>query len=519
MYRLQSYVSGRWESGNGTPRPLLNPATEEQVAETTTEGIDFAAALTHARDVGGPALRALTFAQRGELLKAMSRALHEHREELIDLEALNNGATRGDAKFDVDGATGTLAWYARQGRQLGDTRWQVCGESEKLSSGARFIGQHVRLPRPGVAVHVNAFNFPGWGTFEKVAVALLSGMPIVSKPATATALTAWRMAQIIVEANILPEGAFSFIAGSTGDLLDHLGPQDCVAFTGSAQTGAWFRSLPAVRELSTRMGIEADSLNAAVLGPDVSVGDEIWHTFIRNIVKDMTQKTGQKCTAIRRVMVPEAIADSVAEALTEELARIKVGNPADSSVNMGPVATAQQLTDTRAGIELLSQQADIVCGGTAPVQGHGSPDGKGFFVSPTVLKARSAREATHVHQHEVFGPCTTILPYDGNAQEAADLVALGQGCLVSSVYTNERNWLGDFLMNAGPWNGRVQAVSKKVADQSLPPGMVLPNQIHGGPGRAGGGEELGGLRGMEFYTQRVAIQGDLGMLRKIFQLS
>lgn len=519
MYRLQSYVSGRWESGTGTPRPLLNPATEEQVAETTTEGIDFAAALTYARDVGGPALRALTFAQRGETLKAMSRALHEHREELIALEALNNGATRGDAKFDVDGATGTLAWYARQGRQLGDTRWQICGESEKLSSGARFIGQHVRLPRPGVAVHVNAFNFPGWGTFEKVAVALLSGMPIVSKPATATALTAWRMAQIIVEADILPEGAFSFVAGSTGDLLDHLGPQDCVAFTGSAQTGAWFRNLPAVRELSTRMGIEADSLNAAVLGPDVSVGDEIWHTFIRNIVKDMTQKTGQKCTAIRRVMVPDAIADSVAEALAEELARTKVGNPADSSVTMGPVATAQQLQDTRDGIELLSQQADIVCGGTAPVQGHGSPEGKGFFVSPTVLKARNAREATHVHQHEVFGPCTTILPYNGEAQEAADLVALGQGCLVSSVYTNERNWLGDFLMGAGPWNGRVQAVSKKVADQSLPPGMVLPNQIHGGPGRAGGGEELGGLRGMEFYTQRVAIQGDLGMLRKIFQLS
>ena len=267
------------------------------------------------------------------------------------------------------------------------------------------------------------------------------------------------------------------------------------------------------------MGIEADSLNAAVLGPDVSVGDEIWHTFIRNIVKDMTQKTGQKCTAIRRVMVPDAIADSVAEALAEELARTKVGNPADSSVTMGPVATAQQLQDTRDGIELLSQQADIVCGGTAPVQGHGSPEGKGFFVSPTVLKARNAREATHVHQHEVFGPCTTILPYNGEAQEAADLVALGQGCLVSSVYTNERNWLGDFLMGAGPWNGRVQAVSKKVADQSLPPGMVLPNQIHGGPGRAGGGEELGGLRGMEFYTQRVAIQGDLGMLRKIFQLS
>ena len=290
----------------------------------------------------------MSFAERGELLKAMSRALYEHREELIALEALNNGATRGDAKFDIDGATGTLAWYAKLGKEMGDARWQLCGDSDRLSSGARFIGQHIRVPREGVAVHVNAFNFPGWGTFEKVAVAILSGMPVISKPATATALTAWRMAQIVVDADILPAGVFSFIAGSTGDLLEHLGPQDCIAFTGSAQTGAWFRELPAVRQLSTRIGVEADSLNAAVLGPDVAVGDEVWHTFIRNIVKDMTQKTGQKCTAIRRIMIPEAIADAVAETLTEELAGLKIGNPADSSVGMGPLATAQQLRDARA---------------------------------------------------------------------------------------------------------------------------------------------------------------------------
>jgi oxepin-CoA hydrolase/3-oxo-5,6-dehydrosuberyl-CoA semialdehyde dehydrogenase len=248
------------------------------------------------------------------------------------------------------------------------------------------------------------------------------------------------------------------------------------------------------------------------------VGDEVWHTFIRNIVKDMTQKTGQKCTAIRRIMIPEAIADAVAETLTEELAGLKIGNPADSSVGMGPLATAQQLRDARAGVQLLSEEADIVCGGTDPVEGVGSPAGKGFYIAPTVLRARDAATAEKIHSHEVFGPCTTLLPYSGDATEAASLVARGQGCLVSSVYASDRSWMRDFLLAAAPWNGRVQAVSKKVADQTLPPGMVLPNQVHGGPGRAGGGEELGGARGMEFYTHRVAIQGDLGLLRKILEL-
>lgn len=518
MIRLQSYVEDQWHAGEGAPRDLVNPATEAVIAQTTTAGINFAAALEHARSVGGPALRAMTFAERGALLKSWSRALHAKREELLALSTQCNGATRGDSKFDVDGATATLAAYARYGKHLGDVTFQIDGGSEKLSSGARYVGQHVRLPRPGVAVHINAFNFPAWGTFEKAACAILAGMPVVTKPATATAPLAYRMVQILVDEGLVPAGVLSFVAGPAGDLLDHLSHQDTLAFTGSAQTGAWFRKLPGIVESSARINIEADSLNAAVLGPDVAVGDAVWHTFLRNVVTDLRQKTGQKCTAIRRVFVPTDRLDDVCAALTEELARITVGNPEDSSVTMGPVATAAQLRDVRAGITLLSEQATLVTGGIDPVQGQSAPEGKGYFVAPTLLRADDAHAATSVHDHEVFGPCTTVLGYDGSASQAAALVARGKGCLVSSVYASDQAWNAEFLFAAAPWNGRVVAINKKVADQGLAPGMVLANQVHGGPGRAGGGEELGGLRGLDFYTNRVAIQGDLGQLRKIFGL-
>ncbi len=518
MIRLKSFVQDRWEAGSGKTALLVNPATEAVLAETTTEGVDMGAAMAHARDVGGPTLRAMSFAERGALLKEMARALHTHREALLDTSTANNGATRGDSKFDIDGATGTLASYARLGKALGDARFQVDGDSEKLGSGARYVGQHLRLPRPGVAVHIGAFNFPAWGTFEKAACAILAGVPVVSKPATATALVTFQMVEILVEAGILPPGVFSFVAGPAGDLLDHLGPQDALAFTGSAKTGAWFRQLPGVLQRGARINIEADSLNAAVLGPDVSVGDAVWHTFVRNVVTDIRQKTGQKCTAVRRVMVPTDKVDAVCDALVAELDRVVVGDPVDSAVHMGPVATASQLRDARAGIALLAEQCRIVRGGGDAVQGQGAPDGKGYYIAPTLLRALDANTADKVHQHEVFGPSATVLPYGGGAVEAAGLVARGEGCLVSSVYASDRDWMGDFLFAAAPWNGRVVAINDKVADQGLPPGMVLPDQVHGGPGRAGGGEELGGARGMDLYTNRVAIQGDLGHLRKIFDL-
>jgi 3,4-dehydroadipyl-CoA semialdehyde dehydrogenase len=517
MIRLQSFVNESWVEGSGKTAILVNPSTEAAVAETTTQGIDMAAALAHGRDVGGPALRALSFAQRGAMLKALAAVIHEHREELLDISRQNNGATRGDAKFDVDGATGTLSAYARLGEKLGDRTVLVDGDITRLSR-ARFVAHHIRMPKPGVAVHINAFNFPAWGTFEKVAVSILAGMPVLSKPATATSWLAWRMSQIVVEAGVLPAGAYSFLAGSAGDLLDHLGPHDTLAFTGSAATAGFLRSKPCFTEGSTSINVEADSLNAAVLGPKSEPGSDLWYLAVRNIVKDMTQKTGQKCTAVRRIMVPADWADELCEAISEELGRVVIGEPGTDGVGMGPVATAAQLRDGRAGIDALAAQTSIICGGSGAVQGKGVEPGTGYFIAPTLLRASDARSATEAHSREVFGPCATVLPYDGSAEEAAGIVGLGGGSLVSSVYTDDRKWLGGFLMGAAPWNGRVLAVTGKVADETFPPGMVMPNCLHGGPGRAGGGQELGGARGMEFYMQRVAIQGDRGILGKLFDI-
>jgi 3,4-dehydroadipyl-CoA semialdehyde dehydrogenase len=515
MQRLQSYLMDQWHTGSGPTSLLVDPSTEAPLAEVQSGGLDFRGALHHARSVGGPTLRAMSFAQRGALLAEMSRALHACREELLDLSQQNNGATRGDAKFDVDGATGTLSAYARLGAALGDRHLLLDGEAEKISSGARFVGMHLRVPRPGVAVHINAFNFPAWGTAEKAAAAILAGMPVISKPATATALVAWRMVDILVRAGVLPAGVLGFVAGRPGDLLDHLEPADVIAFTGSADTGASLRASPAVRERSVRLNVEADSLNAAVLGPDVAPGDDLWNLFVRNVVTDMRQKTGQKCTAIRRVLVPASRADELCAALLAELARIRVGNPADDGVDMGPVATASQLRDARVGIALLAEEADVLCGGAAALDGIGAPAGKGFFVAPTLLRVRDAGRAAKVHQHEVFGPVATVVPIGDSAADAALAVARGQGSLVSSVYSDDGDWMNAFLLGAMPWNGRVMAVNQKVVDQAIPPGMVLPSCIHGGPGRAGGGEELGGHRGLELYTQRVALQGDRAALGRL----
>ncbi len=511
MVTLRSYVGGKWVEGAGPRAVLVNPATEAPLAETSTGGVDFRAALAHAREVGGPALRELTFAQRGKLLHALYEVIHKNREALLVPAIENGGNTRGDAKFDVDGAWGTLAWYAKLGEELGDARLLVDGESVQLGRSARFHGVHVWTPREGVAVHVNAFNFPGWGFAEKAACALLAGMPIVTKPATSTALTAYRIAELIVEAKILPDGAFTFLAGSSGDLLDHLDGQDVLAFTGSSDTGAKLRGGDAVLRRSVRVNVEADSLNAAVLCADVERGAPAYDLFVADVVRDMTQKAGQKCTAIRRILVPSAQREAVEEDLRERLAAVKVGDPSRDDVNMGPVATAQQLTDVRAGIAKLRAEADGVFGdGTAePI---GVPAGKGYFVGPTLLRARDPERAHAVHSHEVFGPVATVLAYDGSPRAAAALVRRGGGTLVSSVYGDDRDTLTALATAIAPYTGRLFLGSGKLAGQATPPGTVLPQLIHGGPGRAGGGEELGGVRGLHFYMQRTAVQGDKPIL-------
>ena len=513
MENVESYLAGEWVSGSGKHATLVDPSTEEPLARASTEGLDLGGAVTFARTEGGPALRALTFAQRGEMLRAVSRAIHARRDELLEVAIANGGNTRSDAKFDIDGCTGTLAAYAELAKELGEQRFLLDGDAIQLGRAPRFVGQHLLVPREGVAVHVNAFNFPGWGLGEKAACAWLAGVPVITKPATSTALLAYRIAKIIVESGVLPRGAFSFVGGSPGKLLEHLGAQDVLSFTGSGDTAATLRRLDNVVSRSVRVNVEADSLNAAVLGPDVEPGSETWGLFLRDVVRDMTQKAGQKCTAIRRVLVPAARIDAVLEDLAARLRDHVVGNPANEKVTVGPVATAAQLRDVRAGITRLAEQAKTVVG-AEPTKPLGAPEGKGYFIPPTLFHAVDPHASNAVHEHEVFGPVATVMPY-GGAAEAVALIARGGGGLVSSVYSDDRDFTGAMLFGLAPHHGRLVLGSEKIADQTPGPGTVLPQTIHGGPGRAGGGEELGGLRGLMPYFQRTAIQGSRPILEAL----
>jgi oxepin-CoA hydrolase/3-oxo-5,6-dehydrosuberyl-CoA semialdehyde dehydrogenase len=516
MRKLASYVADAWAPGEGPTTTLFNPATEEPVAETSTNGLDFAGAMAHARTVGGPALRALGFRGRGELLRAMAKAIHGGREELIALAIENGGNTRGDAKFDIDGASATLAAYADWAEQLPDGNVLADDDGVQVGRTARLHGQHIVTPRRGVAVHINAFNFPAWGLAEKAATALLAGMPVVSKPATATAVVTHRLVELFVDAEILPAGALSLIAGGAGDLLSHLEGQDVLAFTGSSITAQKLRSTDGVVARSVRINVEADSLNAAVLAPDVGPGTDTWQLFVRDVVRDMTQKAGQKCTAIRRVFVPADRADDVAEALSAELAAITVGNPATDGVRMGPLATANQLRDVRAGIQRLAEQTDSIYDG-AGTELVGVPEGKGYFVLPTLRRCADPAAAPALHEHEVFGPVATVANYSGEPADAAAMIGLGAGGLVASIYSDDRDYFATVVPEAAAYNGRLYLGSSKVADQSPGPGTVLPMLMHGGPGRAGGGEELGGIAGMRLYMQRTALQGDKGIIKKILE--
>ncbi len=511
MITLQSHVCGRWETGSGSAKDLFNPATEEVLGRVHQGGIDLAAALEFARTKGIPALRTLGFHGRAALLKALSTAIHEARDELIEIATRNGGNTRGDAKFDLDGATGTLAYYAQLGASLPAGNLLPDGDGIQLGRTPRFWGQHVLAPRPGVAVHINAFNFPAWGMAEKMACALLAGVPVIEKAGTPSAMLAHRIAQLVVERQLLPEGAFQFVAGSVSPILDVLGPMDTVAFTGSAATGALIRGNRNLVARNVRVNIEADSINVAVLGADAEPGSDTFEQFLNNVATDMTQKAGQKCTAVRRILLPADRLDEVGALLCERLAAVKVGNPADGDVRMGPVASREQLADVRAGINALLAVSKSLCGGPGPVAD------KGYFVAPTLLCAKEVR-AEVIHSLEVFGPCATLLPMDGSAAEAVALCNLGGGGLVASVYSDDRAFVEAVVTGISPWHGRIWLGSEKTQGQALGPGAVLPATVHGGPGRAGGGEELGGLRGLAPYVQRTAVQGDRAVVARAFGL-
>jgi oxepin-CoA hydrolase/3-oxo-5,6-dehydrosuberyl-CoA semialdehyde dehydrogenase len=498
METLRSFVGGRWAAGSGSSQTLLNPATEEPLAQASTEGLDLPAAFSHARNTGGPALRALSFAERGALLKAVADAIQGERDALLELGIANGGNTRSDAKFDIDGAIATLLAYSEIGIVLGSKTILVDGDGVQLGRSARFHGQHVSVPRRGVAVHVNAFNFPAWGFAEKAAVALLAGMPVLSKPATSSAMVAHRIMQVVDEKKLLPDGALSLLVGAPGGLLSHLGAQDVLAFTGSGDTGMRIRALPNVIRDSVRVNVEADSLNAAVLGPDVEPRSDMYELFLKDVVRDMTQKAGQKCTAIRRVLVSKAILSSVKEDLVELLGPIKVGNPADEETRMGPLATASQLDDAHKGIARLNGKLAF---------GSLERKPKGFFLSPILIES----PGDAVHEHEVFGPVASLLPY---AAGAGELVARGNGGLVCSLYSEDQAFLEETIHAVAPFHGRIFIGHPKI-ELSPGPGTVLPQLVHGGPGRAGGGEELGGARGLAFYMQRVALEGPRPSIAKL----
>ena len=500
MQQLRSYVGGRWVAGSGSPQVLLNPATEAPLAQAASEGIDLEAALEHARTIGGPALRALTFAERGALLKSIADAMQAERDALLELGIANGGNTRSDAKFDIDGAIGTLLAYAEIAAALGAQKLLLDGEGIQLGRSARFHGQHIAVPRHGVAVHVNAFNFPAWGFAEKAATALLAGMPVLSKPATSSAMVAHRIMEIVVEKKLLPEGALSLLVGAPRDLVTRLGPQDVLAFTGSGDTGSRIRALPNVIAHSVRDNVEADSLNAAVLGADVAPRSDMYELFLKDVVRDMTQKAGQKCTAIRRILVQREILSSVREDLIELLGTLRVGDPSDEEVRVGPLATASQRADAREGVKRLQAEGKIV------FEQQNLP-GKGFFLSPTLIEGGTDA----VHEHEVFGPVATLLAFDEHPEK---IVARGNGGLVCSVYSEDQALLEEVVHGIAPYHGRLFLGHPKI-ELSPGPGTVLPQLVHGGPGRAGGGEELGGPRGLAFYMQRVALEGSRPVIQKL----
>jgi len=504
MSVLQSYTGGQWRAPSGVGAPLLDAVTGEEVARISSEGIDMAAALEYGRSVGGPALRELTFHQRAALLKSLGSYLREHREDLYALSA-RTGATLLDSKFDVDGGIGVLASYASKGRrELPNDTIYIDGAVEPLGKGGSFVGQHVCTPLRGVAVQVNAFNFPVWGPLEKLAPAFIAGMPCLIKPASQTAYLTARLVELIVDSGLLPGGSVQLVCGGVGDLLDHLTEQDLVSFTGSASTARRLRVHPAVAAHAVRFNAEADSLNLSVLGPDAVPGTAEFDLFVSQLVTEMTVKAGQKCTAIRRAFVPAGRLDEVAQATRERLAEVTVGNPASPAVRMGALASLQQREEVRRSLKALLAVGKLVSGDPERVQVLDADSDRGAFLAPILLQADDPGEAAP-HEVEAFGPVSTLLPY-ASAEHVVALAARGRGSLVGSVVSSDADFIREVVLGVAPWHGRLLVLDAEDANESTGHGSPLPVLVHGGPGRAGGGEEMGGIRGVLHHMQRTAIQ-------------
>lgn len=509
---LQSYIGGRW-LGQQSGTALRSAINGREVASTHAEAIDFGEALHHARTVGLPNLLKLDFQQRAERLKALAKYLNEHKELLYAVSA-HTGATRADGWIDIEGGSGTLSAYAGFGsNELPSGNLVHEGPAVSLGKTNRFAGSHILVPRGGVAVHINAFNFPIWGLLEKFAPSFLAGMPCIGKPATATSYLTEAAVRLIVQSGLLPEGALQLVIGGTGDLLDRLTGQDVVTFTGSADTAARLRVHPNLVRHSVPFNAEADSLNCAILAPECGPDTPEFELFIKEVAREMTVKAGQKCTAIRRAIVPRQQLDAVATALRARLDQVVVGDPAVEGVCMGALASHAQLADVAERVALLRQGAELVCGGDGLVPvGEGTADGA--FFAPTLLLCQQPLTTDAVHDIEAFGPVSTLMPYD-DLDQAMALAARGKGSLVATLVTRDARVAARLVPQMAAWHGRLHILDAEAAAESTGHGSPLPMLKHGGPGRAGGGEELGGLRAVKHYLQRAAVQGSPTMLAAV----
>jgi oxepin-CoA hydrolase/3-oxo-5,6-dehydrosuberyl-CoA semialdehyde dehydrogenase len=514
MTRLKSYAHGEWVEGKGTATPLIHAVTGETIGEATSEGLDFNGMLEYGRSVGNPALRKMTFHERARMLKEMAKYLMERKDEFYKLSEAT-GATKSDSWVDIEGGIGTFFAYSSKGRrEFPNETFYVDGAVEPLSKDNTFVGRHICVPLEGTAVHINAFNFPCWGMLEKLAPTFLAGMPAIVKPATVTSYLTEGMVRAMIESGILPEGALQLIVGSTGDLLDHVTGQDVVTFTGSATTGRKLKAGKAMIENSVRFNQEADSLNFSMLGPESTPGTDEFELFIREVVREMTVKAGQKCTAIRRTIVPDNISGDVIDAISKRLASVKLGDPQVDGIRMGPLVGKAQVKDVRAHAEAIRKETELVYGDPENFDIAAGDKSKGAFFPALLLYSDKPFDTDAPHTIEAFGPVNTVMPYT-SIDEAIELAKLGRGSLCGSLFTSDDKLARQVVLGTASHHGRILIADRTTAKSSTGHGSPLPGLVHGGPGRAGGGEELGGARSALHYMQRTALQGSPSTLTRV----
>ena len=509
----QNYALGKWITGEGEGTPLFNAITGKEIGRASSKGLDFNEMMTYARKEGGPALRKMTFQERGLMLKALALHLHSVKDKFYEL-SYATGATKIDSWIDIEGGIGNLFANSSLRRQFPDLPFYVDGDAAHLSKRGTFIGHHIMVPREGVAVHINAFNFPIWGMLEKIAVNLMAGVPAIVKPATLTCYLTELMAREIITTQILPKGTLQLICGSANGILEHICCEDVVTFTGSASTGKMLKAHPKLIDEAVPFNMEADSLNASILGEDATPGTIEFDLFVKEVQKEMTVKAGQKCTAVRRIIVPEKLVEDVQKALCDRLSKITIGDPSVEGVRMGSLAGDSQVIEVSEKVNELSESQDIIYGDLENFNVVGADKNKGAFISPILFINKQPYEKTDCHNIEAFGPVSTILPYK-NLDEAIELARMGKGSLVCSIVTSDDNLAREFTVNAASMHGRILVLNRNCAKESTGHGSPMPLLTHGGPGRAGGGEEMGGKRGVLHYLQRTAIQGHPTTISKI----